>query len=154
MKSSVRTLVVSAVVLTAIASKASAMGEYFERFLVINERVGAVDSSAVATLKTFFGGDALNAQIFGTHFIRDAAGFAIAGGPWSGIFEHNSYIRGDAQPDQCYRARFTGRHAGGSANFDIGSSLACFSAHDPTCECGPGTGVPCVLILEGGDLEP
>ncbi len=135
--------------LLLIANDVNALGEYFDGQVIATRRPKAVDSSSFATLMTFFGNVAEGQPIQGIHYLVQDGGFAATGGSWVGITEYLGYIRTAAQQDTCYRATFDARHTTGSAYEFWGSSLVCFHTHSPDCgHCGPGTGDPCVLVVD------
>lgn len=132
------------------APAAHAFGEYFDARVTVTKRIGAVDSSASATLFTFFGEYAANQEIRGTHTMTDSFGATVAGGFWARLGEYSGYIRTFAEEGTCYRARIVAFHVNGTAGADSGSHEVCFPFHSPECgHCGPGTGNPCSQIVSG-----
>ncbi len=125
------------------------IGEYFIALVTITKRVGAVDSSAVATLYTVTGRFADNQEIQGSHTITSSFGGTVAGGSWVRLGEYNGYIRSFSEQGDCYRARVVASHVNGSAGANSGSFEVCFPFHSPDCgHCGPGTGNPCTQLPE------
>lgn len=130
--------------LLSTTGSAEALGEYFEGGVMANRRLKAVDSSASATLMTFFGNVAEGQLIQGTHHLVEEGGYSVAGGSWAGVTEYIGYIRTPIVQDACYRAFFDAFHSTGTAYQYWGSSLVCVHLHSPECgHCGPGTGNVC-----------